>query len=134
MSRIAFICTTHHSCFQILLLFSHFGSSVFVVEVSSPIPVALKKHFTVATHLSQILIHITDTGCSLSVHEFITVATDFDCWSTSLLNLKLATSAYITNSQFLAARVDTQTFLECSLIMNRFQQSIPGGVLVTSQR
>ena len=40
----------------------------------------------VAALLSQNIIHSTDLDGTLSLREYLTTGTDFDCWSISLLN------------------------------------------------
>ena len=82
LSSFAFSCTTHHSSrVRILLLRFHVLKYSVVVEITEPgwkqsNSWCAEKHSAVATHLSRIFIHNTETDGTL-VHEIISTGTDF---------------------------------------------------------
>ena len=86
----AFSCTTHQVVFRYALALFIFSSTLFFCEIKEPgwkqtNPWCAEKHILVATHLSQISIHITDTDGALSYTRSLTLLLMFDCWSISLL-------------------------------------------------
>ena len=108
-------------------------------------PWSAEKRITVAAHLSQNFVHSTDTGGTLlytgsSPLLLTLIAGVFPCYSKMTTGLFADTHGVtryehkLTHSQFVVACAEKIAGGGHKLVMNRFRQSIPREVHVTSQR